>query len=654
MSKTVGLPRYLKAQDETPVTWYPLHSACWRDEEDWDNLSCRWEREARETSQDADEDRLAGLIVATPTWPTSALSDEEIREAVMDASIRLDLPDSHPRSAQPPASLVMEGLNRYRSCQIVAARRTRESEVDELAPLAAHLARAHASESLRAASMRYVLGIRPSVCLTQHFAPLNRALKELFCDSGAWTYWLRHRFAQQGYYTGYEVPEHVYYPGCEYTIRVPYQGGGKQRVSLRRARLSGPRPWLETVYKSWQQTYARSAGSSSASRPGAPQPRITLHYPVPEGCHPDGKDRTYTEVQVSLALGHARSLGPQEKDIEEEFIEAGRRSLLRDGAGIRDVAHPFANNFPFFLYTSPDEKISSALQGCHPGTGYLAMSYPFYGVLLQLGSLLHSYIAGLLNNEDRWPRWEKCEDWCDAVAKRRPWTIPEAGRYWHRLAPLHNPGCPDPFTNPRGESSWKGKDGNYVLRVVGRADHNDDVAPPRTASIQNFPSLQDVLTDMIRQADPEGKRHKALVKARTNLTACLESHDPRVLMRFTTVGAHRYEEGTPWQHREVIRILNVHHWPTLAWNTIQHHLAQQPESREWSAKGFLESLDTYAHLGSTTRRSFSHVLNPQGTPPRPLWHEQPSGSKNEDAFPMVTPSAPAEALEEHIAEQLEG
>ena len=39
MEKTKGFPGNLTVQDETPATWYPLHSACWRDEQDWDTLS---------------------------------------------------------------------------------------------------------------------------------------------------------------------------------------------------------------------------------------------------------------------------------------------------------------------------------------------------------------------------------------------------------------------------------------------------------------------------------------------------------------------------------------------------------------------------------------------------------------------------------------
>ena len=132
-----------------------------------------WDREDREMPRDDDEDRLAGLVVEVPTWPTGALSPKQVRDAVEDSAVSLDPTDPQPRSSQPPASLVLEGLNRYRSCQIVAARRSRRSEVDELEPLAVHIARAHASESLRAASMRYVLGIKPSVCLNQHFDPLN-------------------------------------------------------------------------------------------------------------------------------------------------------------------------------------------------------------------------------------------------------------------------------------------------------------------------------------------------------------------------------------------------------------------------------------------------------------------------------------------------
>ena len=110
----------------------------------------------------------------------------------------------------------------------------------------------------------------------------------------------------------------------------------------------------------------------------------------------------------------------------------------------------------------------------------------------------------------------------------------------------------------------------------------------------------------------------------------------------------------PWSHHEMIRILEVQHWPTLAWNTVHHHLAQHPESRGWSARSFFESADAYAHLGPNTRRSFVHVLNPQGTTPKPLWHEHPSGQKEEDAFPMVTPLSHAVGLEEPIADQLEG
>ena len=127
------------------------------------------------------------------------------------------------------------------------------------------------------------------------------------------------------------------------------------------------------------------------------------------------------------------------------------------------------------------------------------------------------------------------------------------------------------------------------------------------------------------------------------------------MVRFTTgSGAHRYEEGLQRYRQEVIRILDVQQWPTLAWNTVHHHLAQHPESRGWSAKAFFEATATYAHLGPNTRRSFVHALNPQGTPPRPLWYEHSPDQTKEDAFPMVTPLPHVVALEEPIAAQLEG
>ena len=160
---------------------------------------------------------------------------------------------------------------------------------------------------------------------------------------------------------------------------------------------------------------------------------------------------------------------------------------------------------------------------------------------------------------------------------------------------------------------------------------------------------------MIQQADPTKRRHGALQKARSRLDERLQSSDRRILVRFITVsGSHRYEDGTQWFHQEVIRILDVQHWPTLAWNTVHHHLAQHPESRGWSAKDFFEATATYAHQGPNTRRSFVHALNPQGTPPRPLWYEHPSDQTKEDAFPMVTSPPHAVALEEPIAAQLEG
>ena len=85
------------------------------------------------------------------------------------------------------------------------------------------------------------------------------------------------------------------------------------------------------------------------------------------------------------------------RDIEADCIEAGRGGLLRDGKGVPRIAHPFANPFVGCLHSPAEERESDALQGCHPGTGHLAMSYPFYGVLLHLGSLLSCVLAGLLN-----------------------------------------------------------------------------------------------------------------------------------------------------------------------------------------------------------------------------------------------------------------
>ena len=163
--------------------------------------------------------------------------------------------------------------------------------------------------------------------------------------------------------------------------------------------MSGPRAWLEELHRTWQRGSLGSWSSASAPRLGVAQRRVSLRYPVPRGYHPEDASRDYTDVQVSLAMGHARSTGPQLKDIEKDFIEAGRGSLLRGGAGLPGVAKPFTSPFPFFVYTSADERDSKALQGCHPGTGHLSMSYPFYGVLLHLGSLLNSYLSGLLNTE---------------------------------------------------------------------------------------------------------------------------------------------------------------------------------------------------------------------------------------------------------------
>ena len=91
------------------------------------------------------------------------------------------------------------------------------------------------------------------------------------------------------------------------------------------------------------------------------------------------------------------------RDIEADCIEVGRGGLLREAKGVPDIPHQFPNPFPRFLYTSGKENESDALQGCHPGTGHLAMSYLFYGVLLHLGSLLDCFLAGLLNVERYWP-----------------------------------------------------------------------------------------------------------------------------------------------------------------------------------------------------------------------------------------------------------
>ena len=109
-----------------------------------------------------------------------------------------------------------------------------------------------------------------------------------------------------------------------------------------------------------------------------------------------------------------------------------------------------------------------------------------------------------------------------------------------------------------------------------------------------------------------------------------------------------------WRHQEVVRTLDVRHWPTLAWNTVHHHLAQQPESWGWSTQRFFESPGAYAHLGPTTQRSFVHILNPKGTTPKPLWHDKPFGKEDEDAFPMATLRPQAVESEEQIADQLEG
>ena len=95
--------------------------------------------------------------------------------------------------------------------------------------------------------------------------------------------------------------------------------------------------------------------------------------------------------------------------------------------------------------------MSDALQGCHPGTGHLAMSYPFYGVLLHLGSLLNCFLAGLLNAERYRPPDRDVDDWSDAATTGRPWCIPEAGKYWLRLAQLRGSKHQDIFGNHRNE-----------------------------------------------------------------------------------------------------------------------------------------------------------------------------------------------------------
>ena len=129
-----------------------------------------------------------------------------------------------------------------------------------------------------------------------------------------------------------------------------------------------------------------------------------------------------------------------------------------------------------------------------------------------------------------------------------------------------------------------------------------------------------------------------------------------MLVRFTTVSrdSHRKGEGTIRRHQEVIRTLDVRHWPTLAWNTVHHHLAQQPESWEWSAKRFFEAAAAYAHLGTTAQRSFKHIYNPSGTPPKPLWYDTPFGKEDEDAFSMESLRPQVAELGEQIADQLEG
>ena len=102
-----------------------------------------------------------------------------------------------------------------------------------------------------------------------------------------------------------------------------------------------------------------------------------------------------------------------------------------------------------------------------------------------------------------------------------------------------------------------------------------------------------------------------------------------MLVRFTSESSasHRREKGAVRWKRELVRTLNVEHWKILAWNMVEHYLAQKPESWDWSAKSFFEAPAAYAHLGTTTQRSFT-----SGTPPKPLRYDTPFGKEEENVF----------------------
>ena len=106
--KTEGFAGTLVVIDERPATWYPLQSACWRDEQDWDTLSCRQDDEDREGARG----ELAGLRVTVPEWPDEDLSPDIVGQAVETFSF--EPMDPVRKLSQPPACLVFEGLHRYR------------------------------------------------------------------------------------------------------------------------------------------------------------------------------------------------------------------------------------------------------------------------------------------------------------------------------------------------------------------------------------------------------------------------------------------------------------------------------------------------------------------------------------------------------------
>ena len=89
-------------------------------------------------------------MVTVAKWPDEAFSPEVIRQAV--ETFRFDPKDPERLLSQSLACLVFEGLNRYRSCQVVYARWAKCEEVDELLPLAWHLARAHDTTDIATAA----------------------------------------------------------------------------------------------------------------------------------------------------------------------------------------------------------------------------------------------------------------------------------------------------------------------------------------------------------------------------------------------------------------------------------------------------------------------------------------------------------------------